>query len=215
MPSGEKSASLTDAACPSSTRRGSSVAVSQRLTDMPRPLAARVVPSGEKTRAMCPSSPRGPMIRCSSSPVRGSQIRMLPLWAEATRRPSGANATVPTQPALLRNVTWVSGAAAGQSLTVPSRLPEAARAPSGPKATQWTKPVCPWNAAFSPPPARSQRRTLLSSLPETSWLPSGENARPRTNPRWPIKVCKLVAGSPVPEPDGLVPAAGGHAPAVR
>ena len=73
----------------------------------------------------------------------GIQILTLPLWAVATLSPSGVRATVPTQPALLRNVTWVSGAAAGQSLTVPSRLPDAARVPSGPKATQWTKLVCP------------------------------------------------------------------------
>ncbi len=92
---------------------------------------------------MWPSMPAAPLTRLCSSPVRGSQIRTFPLWAEATRRPSGAKATVPTHPALLRNVTWESGAAAGQSLTVPSRLPDAAKAPAGLNATQCTKPVCP------------------------------------------------------------------------
>ena len=56
----------------------------------------------------------------------------------------GREGHAPTQPAPLRNVTCESGTAAGQSLTVPSRLPEAASAPSGPKATQWTNPVWPW-----------------------------------------------------------------------
>ena len=125
----------------------------------------------------------------------------------------GGEGQAPTQPAPLRNVTCESGAAAGQSLTVPSRLPEAASSPSGPKATQWTNPVWPWKVALSPP-SRSQRRTLLSSLPETSWRPSGEKARPRTNPRWPPRMSH-AGRCPVPDADGLVPAAGGHAAAVR
>ena len=68
----------------------------------------------------------GRRCRHSSSPVRGSQTRIPPLCAVATLMPSGWKATVPTQPEPLRKVTWGSGAAAGQSLIVPSMLPDAA-----------------------------------------------------------------------------------------
>ena len=83
--------------------------------------------------------------RQRSSPVRGSQIRMFPLCGRGdAAAESGASATGPhPAAALLRNVTWESEFAAGQSLTVPSRnLPDAANAPAEAEAPRSAQNRC-------------------------------------------------------------------------
>ena len=215
-PSGEKAASLAVAA---SALEHAAAGPARGVPEVDRRRPARRRP-GSSRRARrpgrCgPAGRAGPMIRCSSSPVRGSQIRTLPLCAEAIRRPSGANASG-ADPA---------GAVAERHLGVGRRgRPELDRpiqaARGGQRRRRARRPRsgrtrCGRGTWRSRRRRRSQRRTLLSSLPETSWRPSGEKARPRTNPRWPIRVSSEPAGLAVPEPDGLVPAAGGHAAAVR
>ena len=184
--------------------------MSQRLTDVPWPLAARVVPSGEKASAIRPIMFRGPVKRCSSSPVRGSQIRMLPLWAEATRRPSGARATVPTQPALLRKVTWVSGAAAGQSLTVPSWLPGCGQSAVGAKGHAMDKAGVSVKRGVFPASGQvpSPHALVFASRDELGAV--GRKRQAADEAAVADQGLKMCAGRAVPEPDGLVPAAGGH-----
>ena len=147
------------------------------------------LPSGVNARPIRPSRPRGPIDppQLLAGPRVPDPDAAVVGGGDPVVRP-GWNATVPTQPEPLRKLTWGSGAAAGQSLIVPSRLPEAACAPSGLKATQWTNPMWPWKAASSRPVATSQSRRLLSSLHETSCLLSGRNESPRTKPRCPSMV---------------------------
>ena len=142
----------------------------------------------------------GPRFGCS----RDEQLR------QTERR---AIATVPTQPALFRNVTWESAAPAGQILIVPSWLPEAAKVPSGPNVTACTNPLWPWYAASSEPDVKSHRRTLLSSLHVTSRVQSGENATPH-KAAMAGQQLDLHSGHAIPEPDGLIPAAGRNSAAI-
>ena len=108
--------------------------------------------------------------------------------AEASRCPSGLNATLITGP------VWpVSGAPRGwpvsafHTRTVPSALAEASRCPSGLNATPLTQLV--WPVSGAPrgwPVSAFHTRTVPSRLAEASRCPSGLNATPLTQLVWPV-----------------------------
>ena len=115
-------------------------------------------------------------------PVSASHNRIvLSALAEASRCPSGLNATPYTGP-----VCPVSGApigwpvSASHTRTVASKLAEASRCPSGLNATLLTRPVCPVSGApIGWPVSASHNRIVLSALAEASRCPSGLTATPK------------------------------------
>ena len=180
----------------------------------PWPLAARIVPSGEKARAMWPSRLAGRSAgaaprRCAGP--RSGRCRCAPRRRDGRRGPGPRCRPSPcccgTSPGV--------GRRGRPELDGPVQASRGGQRAVGTEGHAVDEPGVAVERGVFAASARSQRRTLLSSLPETSCLPSGENARPRTKPRWPIRVCRCSPVAAVPEPDGLVPAAGGHAPAVR
>ena len=82
------------------------------------------------------------MRAASPAPVAGSHSRTVPSSpAEASRRPSGLNATAITAPVWPVRVACSAPVAGSHSRTVPSSLAEASSRPSGLNATAITAPV--------------------------------------------------------------------------
>ena len=152
-------------------------------------------------------------LRCASA---GQSRTILSALAEASRCPSGLNATPNTAP------VWpVSGrrdadrfAGVGDPTAAPCcrRSAEASRCPSGLNATLVTAPV--WPVSGSPtgwPVSASHSRTVLSSPAEASRCPSGLNATlvHRAGVAG-ERVADRLAGVGVPQPHRAVVAGGGQ-----
>ena len=152
-------------------------------------------------------------------PVAASHNRMvLSPPAEAIRVPSGLNATLFTQSSWPRNGGPTGcPVAASHNRTVLSTPAEAIRVPSGLNATLFTESS--WPRSGGPtgcPVAASHNRTVSSPPPEAIRVPSGLNATLVhrvlvATQRWPDR----LPGRGVPQPDGLVVAAGGDPGPVR
>ena len=99
---------------------------------------------------------------------------------EASRVPSGDQATELTPSEWRSRVAASSPDDGSQSLTVLSSLPEATRRPSGDQATEPTHAACLLKVCKRLPVSASQIPTLLSAEPEASRRPSGGQARLHT-----------------------------------
>ena len=115
--------------------------------------------------------------RACAWPSAASQRRSEPSAPPVNSdRPSGRNATGPTEPERDRSVARPDALARSQSRVVPSLLVDAIVLPSGANATASIASRCPSREWRSAPVARSHTFTVQSSEPVASVRPSAANA---------------------------------------
>src|SRR5262245_3898992 len=96
------------------------------------------------------------------SGVASEIFTVVSLLEEASRRPSGLNATPVTPMLCPRSVRTSSPLAVSQSFTLKSSLPEASRRPLGLKATQVAPRLWPFRVNSARPSVASQSFTVRS-----------------------------------------------------